>query len=116
MILATPQVSRKKLTTPPPLSSPIDACSCLVYPAHTENYQIRLTGIYLPPSAEATPNMLSALTAPIDLSPEGGQADLTHLIAGDLNPNTWKRRDKDLYHEWINEVGIWELSRPELPT
>ena len=115
-ILAGPQVSCRRLTSPPLLPAPIDSCSCFVYPKHSEGHQIRLTGIYLPPSAEAIPSMLASLTTPLGLSSEGGQKDLTHPIAGDLNPNTWKRRDKDLYLEWFSEAGLWELSRPELPT
>ena len=77
---------------------------------------MRITGVYIPPSAEATPNMLMALTAQTDLSSEGGLSNMTHLVAGDLNPNTWKHREKDLYREWINEAGPWELPHPELPT
>ena len=116
MILAGPQVNCRKLTSPPLLPAPIDSCSCIVYPKRCEEQQMRLTGIYLPPSAEAIPSMLRTLTKSLDLSSEGGLRDLTHLIVGDLNPNTWKHRDKDLYHEWISEEGLWELSHPELPT
>ena len=116
MIIATPHVSCKKLENVPPPKSPVDACSCLLYPAKTEEYSIRLTGLYVPPSAEATPDMLRALTDPADLTSEGGRRNVTHLIVWDLNPNTWSRRDKTLYHEWIHENGMWELSHPEQPT
>ena len=40
MILAAPYVSCKKLTTPPLLPTPIDACSCLICPERGEKSQI----------------------------------------------------------------------------
>ena len=116
MIIAAPQMSCKKIEDGPTLPAPIDACSCLVYPTHETGYTICLTGIYVPPSAEATPQMLMPLVAPQKFLQTAATPNPTHLVVGDLNPNSWKRKDCDLYHEWINEAGFIELSHPEHPT
>ena len=116
MIIATPQLSCKKVEDGPTLPSPIDVCSCLVYPTHATGYTICLTGIYVPPSAEATPQMLMPLVAPQKFLQTATTPNPTHLVVGDLNPNSWKHKDRDLYHEWISEAGFIEHSHPELPT
>ena len=115
-VIATPKISCEKLENAPLPKSPKDAGSCLLYPTQTEKNQIRVTGLYVPPPAEATPDMLIVLAPSAGLSKEGGRHNLTHLVGGDLNPNSWSRRDRNLYHEWIHETGTWGLSHPEQST
>ena len=98
----------------PPL--PIDVCSFILYPSKDAGYGIRVTGIYLPPSAEATPAMLSTLTKANYQSCGLQGGSLSHLILGDLNPNCWKGTKKAGFTEWLMEDGLWELTDPQLAT
>ena len=54
MILANPLTTCKKLGEIPKPPSPIDTCAMLLYPASEETYALRITGVYVPPAAEAT--------------------------------------------------------------
>ena len=113
MILVDQSISYARIpgVKKPPRS--IDACTFLLYPSKQEDYVLRVTGIYLPPSAEVTPNQLETVTGHKyqTISAKGGEA--SHLIVGDFNPNCWRRKDKVLYHEWAAGAGLWELSDPK---
>ena len=96
----------------------INACSLLLYPTGEEDYALKVTGVYLPPPPTLTvePHMLSFLT---DLEQQevyqtGG--NISHLIVGDFNQHSWKGGNDSLYHEWIAETGMWELSDPAKAT
>ena len=58
MILADTETTCRQLNKAPEPSYPIDACAILLYPTDEEAYALRITGIYVPPSAEATPARL----------------------------------------------------------
>ena len=116
LILAHHTVSFKKLEKIPKPPRPIDICSFLLYPTHTEEWGIRITGIYIPPSAEATPGKLTTITGR-DYQSETPRGDTySHLIIGDVNPNCWKEKPGEKYHEWLAEDGLWELTDPALAT
>ena len=42
----------------------ISACTCIIYPTKDESYAIRLSGVYVPPSAKADIEMMAPLTDP----------------------------------------------------
>ena len=113
LILVHENIACRKLTGLLPLPRPLDSCSCILYPTKEESYGIRLTGLYVPPSAEATPEMMTKVTQPCA---EDAKGKLSQVIIGDLNPNTWKGGHKGRYIEWLSEAGLWELSDPDLPT
>ena len=112
-ILAHEDVACRKLKTLIPLPRLIDGCSCMLYPTKDEQYPVRLTGLYVPPSAEATPELLMGVTQPCN---EDRTGQISQLIVGDLNTNTWQGGCSDKYYEWLSQAGLWELSDPDLPT
>ena len=97
---------------------PINACSMLVYPTGEEDYAIRITGVYLPPPPTVTvePSMLDSLTEKESQTEYATGGTISHLIVGDFNQNSWKGGNDSLYHEWITEAGMWELSDPSKAT
>ena len=94
----------------------ISTCSCLIYPTHSVASVIRVTGVYIPPSADATPDMVQFLTAPHNQVQTQNGEYINHLIVGDFNQHTWKGKTDDLFHEWVGDSGMWELSDPTIPT
>ena len=116
LILVDTNLACKKITDIQMPPKPIDVCSCIIYPLGREEYQIRVTAIYVPPSAKATPEMLATITGPEHQTQLGELGHASHLIVGDLNPNTWKSESNSKYYEWLAEAGLWELSDPMLPT
>ena len=88
---------------------PITACSCVLYPTKKGDYPILITGIYMPPGAQARLEMLETVSNQGLQShdPEIGQ--LAH------DPNTSVGGHSQLSHEWLSEAGFRELSNPELP-
>ena len=113
LILAHENVACRKLETIIPLPRLVDGCSCMLYPTKDERYPIRVTGLYVPPSAEADPELLAEVTQPCVEDRDG---QISQLIVGDLNTNTWRGGCSDKYYEWLSEAGLWELSDPDLPT
>ena len=113
LILAHGNVACRKLETATPLPRPIDGCSCMLYPTKDDQYPVRLTGIYIPQSAEATPELLAGVTQPCAEDQDG---PISQLVIGDHNANTWQGGCSDKYYEWLSEAGLWELSDPDLPT
>ena len=97
---------------------PISACTILLYPTGEETHQIRITGVYFPPSTSqpTTQSWVSPLTDEDNQSylPDGSVVN--HLIVGDVNQNSWQGGNDHCYHEWMQEVGAWELSDPIRPT
>ena len=88
--MANSSVSVRKMEDPFFPHNQIDACSLLLHPTHEENYAIQVTGVYIPPSAEATPDMLQLLVEDQHRM-RNGQGDLlSHLLVGDFNPNCWR--------------------------
>ena len=69
----------------------ISACSCLIYPHHRYDVAVRLTGIYIPPSADATGAMVEYLTKPSSQIKSSGGGVMNHLLVGDCNQNTWEK-------------------------
>ena len=94
----------------------IDACSCLLYPYHSVGEVVRISGVYIPPSADATPHMLRALTDLESQSTDSQGNVLSHLLVGDFNQHTWNKKTDELFHEWMGDTGMWELSDPRVPT
>ena len=116
MIMVDEATKCRKLENISRPREPIDVCAILLLPTGNEDYQIRLTGIYIPPSAKATAVDLESLTAEEQQSTDGNGQPLSHLLVGDFNPNCWKSGDDSLYQEWIAECGLWELSHPRETT
>ena len=116
MILVDANTKCKKLEVFQKPSEKIDACGAILYPTGDEGYQIRITGIYIPPSIEATAASLKNLVdEKYQISYSNGDM-ISHLIIGDFNPNSWKRGPEDRYSDWIAEEGLWDLSHPKTAT
>ena len=116
LTLANNDISCRKLVGVPKSLPPIDACSCILYPTEEDTYQIRITGVYVPPSAEARSEMTEApLERDYHIRGQGSGL-ASDFLAGDFNPNTWKGGGGKLSHEWLAESGLCELSNPALPT
>ena len=64
MMLASPRGSCRNLEKIKFAPSPTDARSRIAFPTHSEAYQLRVTGLYVPPSAEATPDVLDSFSSP----------------------------------------------------
>ena len=77
---------------------------------------VRPTGVYVPHSADATPRLTEALTDPENESTDAQGNSVSHVLAGDFNQYTRKRKNGELFHEWLGDAGSWELSDPDLPT
>ena len=77
---------------------------------------IRLIGVYVPLSADATPGMLVGLveSEAQTCNKEGVAAN--HGLTRDFNQHTWAGITGDLCHEWPGAYGILELSYPMIPT
>ena len=82
------------------------ASSCWIYPRRNPEEAIRLTGIYIPQSVDATPKMLEALTAPGNqLAMSGGDIP-SHIFVSDVNQNSWSGNGGNLFREWMFEKGM----------
>ena len=77
---------------------------------------VRISGVYIPPSADATPHMLRALTDLESQSTDSQGNVLSHLLVGDFNQHSWNKKADELFHEWMVDTGMWELSDPRVPT
>ena len=106
----------KKLEEFQKLPGKIDACAAALYPTAEEGYQIRLTGVYIPPSIEAAAASLKNLVDEKCQTLYSHREMVSHLMVGDFYPNCWKRGPEDRYNDWIAEEGLWDLSRPEIAT
>ena len=71
---------------------------------------------FVPPYAEATPQMMAARTEPIDQSEAAEGNVLSHLLVGDFDQYAWKKKTDESFHEWTGDGGMWELSDPTAPT
>ena len=89
LIIAHTSLSIKKLDKAPKPPGPIDTCSFILYPKQQDKDGIRVTGIYLPPSAKAKPGHLATITKAKYQSTNSHGEILSHLVIGDLNPNCW---------------------------
>ena len=66
---------------------PIDACSFIAYPTGSEDYRIRITGVYIPPCAETAPRHLRSLVDPDHQTHNHMGERISNLLVGDFNPN-----------------------------
>ena len=116
LILARATAPCRKFTqtTKPPET--IDTCSIILYPTGIEDYAIQITGVYIPPSAQATGEQLSLLTQPGCQAFTRQGSAISHLLIGDFNPNCWADKGGMQYQEWLSDLGLWGLSDPSLPT
>ena len=71
--------------------------SCLIYPHHTDELVVRLTGVYTQPSADATIGVAKILTEPRNQARTRNGEVVNHVIADDFNQHTWKHKTDDLY-------------------
>ena len=116
LILARRRVSCRKLSGAPRPGGEVNACTCLVFPKQYEEEVVRLTGVYVPPSADATPAMLEKVVASEERTQNKAGVVEDHVLTGDFSQHTWAGRTDDLYHEWTGALGIWALSDPMSPT
>ena len=116
MILVDGHTSVRKPKGLPKPEDAVDACTVLVYPASAEEFALRLTGLYLPPSAEVTQSMLEKVVGPAYQTFNRQGVPASHLIMGDLNPNCSRGGGKQLYLEWVLSNELWELSDPSQAT
>ena len=93
-----------------------DACAAALYPTEDEDYQVRLTGLYIPPSAAKTADGLDALANDASQTKDKEGKSLSHLMVGDFNPNCWKGDSDAPFREWVANEGLWELSNPREAT
>ena len=93
----------------------IDACACLLVPYHTVCEVVRLSGVCVSPSVEATPQMMEALTDPKNQSTDSRGYISSHPLVGDFYQHSWKRKNDELFLDWMEDAGKWELSGPNLP-
>ena len=115
-ILLRSRVSGRIISDIRKLGGGARACLCLIYPGHAENGVVRLAGIYIPPSADATPHMLAGLGGPRAQTTASTGKVASHLLVGDFNPYTWKGKSDQLYRKWMGGSGLWEFSDPQIPT
>ena len=76
----------------------ISVCSCLIYPKRSTTSVLRVTGVYIPPSADATPAHLEFLTAPNNQIHDRCGECMNRLLVGDFYQHTWKGKTDDLFH------------------
>ena len=94
----------------------VDVCSILLYPTGEADYQIRITGVYIPPSAKMDIEGMALITKDEAQTKGADGQNISHLLVGDFNPNCWRGGGDEKYHEWIDEHGLWELSHPHQAT
>ena len=116
-ILADLRLSYKDLKGVERPARGIDACVCLIYPDNAARAAIRLTVVYIAPSSDAASEMLQAILRPENQTRNNEGEQLTHILAGDFKPYTWKGKKSDVqYQERMGESGMWELANPAKPT
>ena len=86
----------------------LEHCSARLYPNYSYEQGLEITGVYRPPNI---PNQkyeeeLTGILAP------NRKENVSIIIAGDLNVNTWGKG----YENWLEEENIWVLANPEEPT
>ena len=87
LAIASPTIACRKLEGIEKPSHPIDACSFILYPTESEDYQLRITGVYLPPSCEPQASQLECLVDQQYQTQDPRGGCISHLLIGDFNPN-----------------------------
>ena len=116
LILVRTDLDAEEIEDLPEYRHLIDVCSIIIYPNETEADGIRISGVYISPSATARAEDLTPLTSMRQQSINNRGEQLNHLILGDLNPNSWKGDKDKMFQEWLAEQELWELTNPAIPT
>ena len=96
LIMVKQHARYRKVNDMPTVALPLNGCSILVYLYAEDIPAIRITGLYLPPSAKPKVEDVAMLVnAGSAMTYRGGAVG--HLIGGDLNHPSWESE----YEEWI---------------
>ena len=90
----------------------IEHCATIIYPNHNANDKLAVVGIYRPPYKEH-PSYKGAIQQMMGMRKK---EQITTILIGDLNLNSWLEKEKEEYVDWIEEEQLWELSDPRTPT
>ena len=90
----------------------IEHCSARFFPTEDPSTELRITGVYIPPSQvnSLTIDSLMRLVAPT-MGVATGDV-VPQLLGGDFNTTEWGSP----FYEWTQEAGMQELVDPEVPT
>ena len=116
MILISTELDAEEIKDIPKYPPHISVCSAIIYPHEIERSGIRITGVYLSPTAKPSAEDLKPLTSQQEQSWNKEGEQLNHLIIGDFNPTSWKGEKGKLFQEWLAENELWELTDPTIPT
>ena len=115
-ILVSTELDAEEIQNLPKYPPLLSICSLVIYPHETEAGGIRITGVYISPSAKTSASDIEDLTQNRNQTYTKEGELLNHLILGDLNPNSWKGEKDSHYQDWLAEKEVWELTNPILPT
>ena len=104
--------SRRRLAEASKPREDVSACSRLLHPKHKAGDTLRLTGMYSPPSAHATPSKVQAITTKDNQTRTATGEIVSHLPAGCMNQHSWQGGTGTQYHEWMGGAEMLELSYP----
>ena len=102
LIMVNGRVSFAREDELPGASLPLSSCSIRNNP---ELPAIRLTGVFLPPSAKPKIEQVKMLTDHRSDSAHKG-VRIGHIMTGDFNHPSWPTH----YADWVGSYGIWELT------
>ena len=93
------------------LKNELEHCATVVYPNYNYEQKLVIAGVYRPPTKtkKEQPSYGEALQQILQINKE---QQLTTIVAGDLNINSWKTE----FHSWVEENELWELTDPTKPT
>ena len=111
LIMAKQHIRYRKMDEKPSASLPLNSCSILVYMYARDIPALRMTGIYLPPSAKPKVESVAMLTDAASIATHIKET-VGHLMGGDLNHPSWLTG----YEEWLGDYGLIELTDPSLGT
>ena len=106
------------LPAAPRPTPPGNACSILLLPFGRGFLQLRLTGVYFPPSlvASMTRQRAPPMTYPLFKSTTRGGSQISYLSVGGCNSRTGRGGSEVPIRMWLTEVGAWEMSGPGFHT
>ena len=86
----------------------MEYCSTTIFVQYDYSLPLNIVGVYRPP-VRKPPSYERVLSQILE---EYEKKQVTTLVVGDLNVTSWKNE----YNDWVEQVGLWELSNPLTPT
>ena len=116
LIMVDEHAACKKLSEFQRPRPPADVCSIILYPTGEEDYQIRASGVCIPPSAKMDTEGIKNLSGGAEQTRDRLGNIISRLLVGDFNPNSWRGECDEQNKEWIVEHELWELLDPSQET